>query len=216
MYAYSENFILPLSHDEVVHLKGSLLTKMPGDDWQKRANLRLLHGYQMLNPGKKLMFMGGEFAQGTEWNEAESLPWYLCDYPNHRGIQLLARDLNHLYQRHSALHQADFDASGFAWIDCHDYAQSILSFERKSNSETLICIFNFTPVPRYDYRIGLPQAGEYLEVINSDSEIYGGSNLGNAGLVHADQQAWMHRPASAELTLPPLGFVVLKRFDVEK
>lgn len=213
IYAYTENFILPISHDEVVHMKGSLSGKMPGDDWQKMANLRLLLGYQLLHPGKKLLFMGCEFGQWTEWNEKESLPWHLIDYPNHRGVQLMARDLNHLYQQDPALHQRDFEHEGFSWIDCHDYVQSILSFERHCDTHSLVCIFNFTPVPRYNYRIGLPQAGVYQELVNSDAGVYGGSNLGNQGLVNSQDQPWMNRPVSAELTLPPLGFVVLKRVD---
>ena len=213
IYAYTENFILPISHDEVVHMKGALAAKMPGDDWQKMANLRLLLGYQLLHPGKKLLFMGCEFGQWTEWSEQQGLPWYLCDYPNHRGVQLMARDLNHLYKADSALHQRDFEHGGFEWIDCHDYAHSILSFERRCDSHSLICVFNFTPVPRYGYRIGLPQTGRYVEVINSDAGVYGGSNLGNNGAVDSHGQPWMNRPASAELTLPPLGFVVLKRAD---
>jgi len=211
IYAYSENFIMPLSHDEVVHMKGSLVNKMPGDVWQKMANFRLLMGYQLLNPGKKLLFMGCEFAPWNEWNEAEALPWYYVDNPMHRGAQLLVRDMNHLYQAQAALHQYDFDSKGFSWIDCHDHAQSILSFERHSDHETLVCIFNFTPVPRYGYRIGLPEAGCYQEVINSDSEVYGGSNLGNAGQLHSEPQTWMNRPVSVEMTLPPLGFLVLKK-----
>lgn len=211
IYAYTENFILPLSHDEVVHLKGSLAAKMPGDDWQKMANLRLLLGYQLLHPGKKLLFMGCEFGPWTEWSEREGLPWHLCDYPNHRGVQLMTRDLNHMYLKDPALHQRDFDSDGFAWIDCHDYEQSILSFERHADSHSLICVFNFTPVPRHGYRIGLPALGTYQEIANSDAAIYGGSNVGNNGWVEAQDQPWMNRPASAELTLPPLSFVVLKR-----
>lgn len=211
IYAYSENFVMPLSHDEVVHMKGSILNKMPGDTWQKMANFRLLMGYQLLNPGKKLLFMGCEFAPWTEWNEDESLPWDLVEQPMHRGAQLLVRDMNHLYQAQAALHQYDFDAKGFSWIDCHDHAQSILSFERHSDNETLVCIFNFTPVPRYGYRIGLPEAGCYQEVVNSDSQIYGGSNLGNAGQLHSEPQPWMNRPVSVQMTLPPLGFLVLKK-----
>lgn len=211
MYAYSENFILPLSHDEVVHLKKSLVSKMPGDDWQKMANMRLLMAYQALNPGKKLLFMGGEFAQWEEWSDARSLDWYLCDHPLNRGVQLLVKDLNHLYAASSALHQRDFSSEGFEWIDCHDYEQSILSFIRISDSEKLICLFNYTPVPRTNYRIGLPESGEYEEIINSDSEIYGGGNLGNGGLIYTQDQSWMNRPYSAEIMLPPLSAVVLRK-----
>lgn len=211
IYAYSENFILPLSHDEVVHLKHSLVNKMPGDDWQKMANFRLLMAYQLLNPGKKLLFMGSEFAQFEEWSEEGSLDWYLCDHPLNRGAQMLTRDLNHLYKSSTALHERDFESSGFEWIDCHDYEQSILSFLRISETEKLVCVFNFTPVPRECYRIGLPEEGAYEEMINSDSAIYGGSNMGNGGGVYAESQTWMNRPYSAELTLPPLSVVVLRK-----
>lgn len=213
MYAYTENFVLPFSHDEVVHLKGSLAAKMPGDDWQKMANLRLLLCYQWMHPGKKLLFMGCDFGQWTEWNEAVGLPWHLADYPNHRGVMLLVQQLNHLYVNEQALHQFDFEPRGFSWIDCHDYSQSVLSFERHSEAETLICVFNFTPVPRHDYRIGLAQEGRYQEVFNSDSSMYGGSNLGNNGQVDSQPQPWMNRPVSVSLTLPPLGCIVLKRMD---
>ena len=213
IYAYTENFILPMSHDEVVHMKGALAAKMPGDDWQKMANLRLLLGYQWLHPGKKLLFMGCEFGQWTEWSEKVGLPWHLCDYPNHRGVQMMVRDLNHLYQQEKALHQYDFEGQGFSWIDCHDYTHSILSFERRCDDYSLVCVFNFTPVPRYGYRIGVPQAGRYQELFNSDSHSYGGSNLGNHGQVDSQDQPWMNRPASVELTLPPLGYVVLKKVN---
>ncbi len=211
MYAYSENFILPLSHDEVVHMKHALVSKMPGDNWQKMANMRLLMAYQSLNPGKKLLFMGSEFAQWQEWSESRGLDWYLCEQSANRGVQLLVRDLNHLYRASSALHTRDFESEGFQWIDCHDYEQSVLSFMRISDTEKLICVFNFTPVPRHDYRIGLPEAGAYEEVVNTDAEVYGGSNLGNGGLLHSDDQAWMNLPYSTSLVLPPLGAVVLKR-----
>lgn len=211
MYAYSENFILPLSHDEVVHLKKALVSKMPGDSWQKMANMRLLMAYQLLHPGKKLLFMGSEFAQWQEWSDARGLDWYLCDQPANRGVQLLVRDLNLLYQNHTALYERDFVSEGFEWIDCHDYEQSILSFLRQSDNEKMICIFNFTPVPRSQYRIGLPDGGRYLEVINTDAEVYGGSNCGNAGAIEAEAIPWMNRPYSAELVLPPLGVVVLKQ-----
>jgi len=210
MYAYTENFVLPLSHDEVVHLKGSLIEKMPGDNWQKAANLRLLLAYQALHPGKKLLFMGCEFAQWGEWSESRSLDWYLCDQPLNRGVQLLAKSVNELYKSHSALYERDFESNGFEWIDCHDYQQSILSFIRHSENQKLICVFNFTPVPRDNYRIGLPQAGNYIEVLNSDSEIFGGTNVGNAGLVISQETPWMNQPYSAELTLPPLSVVVLR------
>ncbi|CAN8140702.1 1,4-alpha-glucan branching enzyme [uncultured Thiomicrorhabdus sp.] len=213
MYAYTENFILPLSHDEVVHMKNSLIGKMPGDDWQKAANLRLLLGYQMLNPGKKLLFMGSEFAQWTEWNESQSLPWELCDVPLNRGVQLYSRELNHLYKQNSALHQRDFNSEGFEWIDCHDYQQSILSFMRHSNEQTILCIFNFTPVVRENYRIGVPQAGTYREMLNSDAECFGGSNAGNGGELYAQDGGWMNQGFHLDLTLPPLGVLVLVKQD---
>ncbi|WP_040726118.1 1,4-alpha-glucan branching protein GlgB [Thiomicrorhabdus sp. Kp2] len=210
VYAYTENFVLPLSHDEVVHLKGSLIEKMPGDNWQKAANLRLLLAYQALHPGKKLLFMGCEFAQWGEWSESRALDWYLCDQPLNRGIQLLAKSVNELYKSHPALYERDFEAHGFEWIDCHDYQQSVLSFIRHAENQKLVCVFNFTPVPREHYRIGLPQAGNYIEVLNSDSEIFGGANIGNAGLVISQETPWMNQPYSAELTLPPLSVVVLR------
>jgi len=210
MYAYSENFVLPLSHDEVVHLKGSLIEKMPGDNWQKAANLRLLLSYQILHPGKKLLFMGCEFAQWSEWSEEKSLDWYLCDQPLNRGVQMLAKEMNHLYQASPALYERDFDGQGFEWIDCNDYQQSVLSFIRHSENEKLICIFNFTPVPRTHYRIGLPESGQYVEVINSDAEMFGGGNVGNGGSVHTDELNWMNQPFSAEVNLPPLAVLVLK------
>lgn len=211
MYAYTENFVLPISHDEVVHLKKSLVNKMPGDIWQKMANLRLFMGYQLLSPGKKLLFMGCEFAQLEEWSEEKSLDWHLCDKTLHRGVQLLTRDLNHLYKTSTALYEQDFESAGFEWIDCHDYEQSILSFLRISATEKLVCVFNFTPIARENYRLGLPEEGEYQEVINSDSEIYGGSNLGNSGVVYAQCQPWMNCPFSVELTLPPLSVMIFKK-----
>ncbi|MDX2494347.1 MAG: 1,4-alpha-glucan branching protein GlgB [Desulfuromusa sp.] len=210
MYAYHENFILPLSHDEVVHLKGALASKMPGDAWQQLANLRLLLSYQMTSPGKKLLFMGGEFGQWLEWDEGNVLDWSLCEQDAHRGVQLLARDLNSLYRHQSALHHFDFEEQGFEWIDCHDYQQSILSFIRKGKGEQLICLFNFTPVVRNNYRVGLPHSGRYREILNSDAQIYGGSDVGNAGGIIAEDVAWLGRPASALVTLPPLAIVILQ------
>jgi 1,4-alpha-glucan branching enzyme len=211
LYAYTENFVLPLSHDEVVHMKQSLLEKMPGDQWQKFANLRLLYFWQFMHPGKKLMFMAGEFGQWHEWNESEPIDWALLQYDTHRGIQQLVRDLNRNYRTMPALHQHDFDAEGFEWIDCNDAQQSVLAFMRKEASETLLCIFNFTPVVRENYRIGLPQAGLYQELINTDSASYGGSNCGNAGMIHSDNLPWVGFDCSVELTLPPLGGLLLKR-----
>jgi len=210
LYAFTENFVLPFSHDEVVHGKGSLLDKMPGDSWQKFATLRLLYTYMFTYPGKKLLFMGNEFAQGREWDDANALDWHLLERPQHQGIQSLVGDLNRLYQNSSALHEIEFEHNGFEWIDCHDTSQSVLSYLRKDKKgHSIIVILNFTPVPRTDYRIGLPQSGFYREVLNSDSELYGGSNLGNTGGINTEPVSWMNRDCSATLTLPPLGAVVL-------
>ncbi|MBN2646021.1 MAG: 1,4-alpha-glucan branching protein GlgB [Desulfuromonadaceae bacterium] len=210
LYAYHENFILPLSHDEVVHLKRPLLEKMPGDDWQKRANLRLLFAWQALHPGKKLLFMGGEFGQRREWDVTRVIDWWLCDDPDHRGIQLLVRDMNHLYQEHPALHGHDFEGQGFEWIDCHDYSQSVLSFVRQCGGRQLVCVLNFTPVVRESYRIGLPRSGRYRERVNTDAGCYGGSNVGNNGGVLTQEISWMGRPVSAVVSLPPLAALVLE------
>ncbi len=211
MYAYSENFVLPLSHDEVVHGKGSLLGKMPGDDWRRRAGLRLLLAWQVCTPGKKLMFMGGEFGQLREWSEARELDWSLLADAGHAGIQRLSADLNHLYRDLPALHEQDFDQAGFEWIDCHDSAQSVLAWLRRGrDGRFVVVIANFTPEPRSSYRIGVPLAGGYREILNSDSAHYGGSNLGNWGRIEALDGEWMNRPASLEATLPPLGLVILQ------
>jgi 1,4-alpha-glucan branching enzyme len=210
LYAYSENFVLPLSHDEVVHGKGSLLGKMPGDEWQRFANLRVLLTYQMTTPGKKLLFMGSEIAQGDEWRDREELPWHLLQWPLHQGMQRLVRDLNHLYVGMPALHDQDFVAEGFSWIDCHDADQSVISWLRWArDGRFAVVLLNLTPVPRRGYRIGVPQAGEYRECFNSDSRHYGGSDLGNEGVLTASGQGWMGRPASLLLTLPPLAGLVL-------
>jgi 1,4-alpha-glucan branching enzyme len=210
MYAYSENFILPLSHDEVVHGKRSLVNKMPGDWWQRRANLRLLLTYMWTQPGKKLLFMGGDFAQTTEWNVGSALPWHLLELEDHRGIQRLVRDLNRLYCEEVALFRHDFEPQGFQWIDCHDHAQSTLSYLRHGDGQTLAVVLNFTPVPRNGYRIGLPHAGDWIELLNSDGAGYGGSDLGNNGRVRADPIPWMGYPCSAEVVLPPLAGLILK------
>ncbi len=209
LYAFSENFVLPFSHDEVVHGKGSLLSKMPGDEWQKFANLRLLYSLMFTYPGKKLLFMGCEFGQGTEWNVNRELDWYVLDYPQHQGIQTLIKDLNKLYTKHPALFQYDFDHQGFEWIDCHDVQQSVISYRRKCKNEDLIVILNFTPVPREDYRIGVPNPGSYTELFNSDSTYYGGGNIGNHTLL-SDPIAWMNQAHSLSLTLPPLAALILK------
>jgi 1,4-alpha-glucan branching enzyme len=210
LYAYTENFVLPFSHDEVVHGKGSLLGKMPGDEWQRFANLRALLTYQMTTPGKKLLFMGCEIAQGHEWRDREELPWHLLQWPLHQGTQRLVRDLNHLYVGTPALYDQDFVVEGFSWIDCHDADQSVISWLRWARDGSFaVVILNLTPVPRTGYRIGVPRAGEYRECFNSDSRHYGGSDLGNAGVLVASDQTWMGRPASLVLTLPPLAGLVL-------
>ena len=210
LYAYTENFMLPFSHDEVVHGKGSLLSKMPGDAWQKFANLRLLLTYQMTSPGKKLNFMGNEIGQGPEWKSGWEVEWWQLASESHLGIQKLTRDLNHLYRDLPALHELDFEQSGFSWLDCQDAERSLLSYQRHArNGETVIAAFNFTPVPRNRYRIGLPFNCAYREVFNSDSQYYGGSNMGNAGEIHAEPMPWMGLPYSAEIELPPLAGVVL-------
>jgi 1,4-alpha-glucan branching enzyme len=209
LYAFTENFTLPFSHDEVVHGKGSLLNKMPGDEWQRFANLRLLLAFMFTYPGKKLLFMGCEFGQGTEWNFNKALDWYVLDYPHHHGIQTLVKDLNHLYRAHPALHYHDFDHNGFEWIDCHDVQQSIISYRRKSEQEDLCIVLNFTPVARESYRIGVPKAGVYTEIFNSDSKYYDGSNVGN-GAVLSEPVPWMNQENSICLSLPPLGAVILK------
>ncbi len=210
LYAYSENFVLPLSHDEVVHLKRSLLEKMPGDSWQKFANLRLLYFWQYMHPGKKLMFMAGEFGQWVEWSEAAPIDWALLQHANHRGIQSLVRDLNHHYRDLPALHMHDFDSTGFSWINCEDKDQSVIAFLRQDGSQHLVCILNFTPVVRENYRIGVPDAGRYRELINSDAGIYGGSNCGNAGIIQSEATATMGFAQSVNLTLPPLGGLLLQ------
>jgi 1,4-alpha-glucan branching enzyme len=210
LYAYTENFVLPFSHDEVVHGKGSLLGKMPGDEWQRFANLRALLTYQMTSPGKKLLFMGCELGQVDEWWEGNELPWHLLQLPSHQGIQHLVRDLNRLYREIPALHQLDFSHEGFSWIDCHDADQSVISWLRYSgDGNFVVVLLNLTPVPRVGYRIGVPSAGEYRELLNSDSRYYGGSDLGNDGTLIAHAETWMGRPASLVLTLPPLAGIVL-------
>jgi 1,4-alpha-glucan branching enzyme len=210
LYAFTENFVLPFSHDEVVHGKGSLLNKMPGDEWQKFANLRLLLTFMFTYPGKKLLFMGCEFGQGTEWNFNQSLDWYTLDYPLHKGIQTLVKDLNHLYIQHPSLFQHDFDNQGFSWVDCDDTEKSIISFMRKSDNESLLIVLNFTPVPREDYRIGVSEPGIYSEIFNSDSAYYAGSNSGSLP-VNSENIPWMHQEHSINLTIPPLGATILQK-----
>ena len=212
IYAFTENFLLPLSHDEVVHGKGSLLTKMPGDRWQQLANLRAMYAYMWAHPGKKLLFMGGELAQEREWNHDGSLDWHLLDRPEHAGIHALVRDLNAIYLDEPALYEVDFEPHGFRWLDANDASRNIFAFMRVSTNDAraLVCICNLSPVVRERYRVGLPHAGWWHEALNTDSGHYGGSNVGNFGGVEAEPSPWQSQPFSAELTLPPLGVVWLR------
>jgi 1,4-alpha-glucan branching enzyme len=211
VYAFSEDFVLPLSHDEVVHGKGSLLGKMPGDPWQRRANLRALYAYMWAHPGKKLLFMGGELAQEREWDSAGSLDWHLLELPEHSGVQALVRDLNAHYRAEPALWELDFEPAGFRWLEPNDAASNVVAFLRLPDGAgpQLACACNFSPVPRPDYRLGLPAAGRWQELLNTDSELYGGSGVGNLGGVVAEAKPWHEQPFSAEVTLPPLGVVWL-------
>jgi 1,4-alpha-glucan branching enzyme len=213
IYAFYENFILPLSHDEVVHGKRSLLDKMPGDEWQKFANLRLLLGYMYAQSGKKLLFMGDEFGQWWEWNQADSLQWHLTEYPLHASLQSWVRKLNELYGREAALHELDTTPAGFEWIDCTDADSSVLSFIRKGTAgdDVVLAVCNFTPVPRTDYLVGVPQPGRWTEILNSDSVEFGGSGMDNAAGVESTDLSWHRRAHSIVLTLPPLGIMFLKR-----
>ena len=212
LYAFTENFILVLSHDEVVHGKRSMLNKMPGDIWQKFANLRLFYGFMYSHPGKKLLFMGGEFGQWDEWNHDKSIDWHLLRFKPHRCLQKFVMDMNHLYQSEPALYEVDFLYKGFEWIDFRDTEQSVISFIRKAKDphNFLVVVCNFTSVPRIGYRIGVPEKCFYNEMLNSDSQIYGGSNLGNAGGVNADKIPWHGRPYSITITLPPLSVLIFK------
>jgi 1,4-alpha-glucan branching enzyme len=211
LYAYSENFVLPLSHDEVVHMKRSMLDKMPGDVWQKFANLRTLYAYQYAHPGKKLLFMGGEFGQWDEWSEKKGLDWIVSGMDKHAGLTNLIRDLNVIYRKNPALHAYDFNAEGFQWITCEDEENSILVFMRRSKYESIICAFNFTPVPRENYAIGVPEQGTYVEVLNTDASWYGGGNLGNAGKITTTSQKEHGFDHTLKLTLPPLAGLLLQK-----
>jgi 1,4-alpha-glucan branching enzyme len=216
LYAFTESFVLPLSHDEVVHGKGSLLAKMPGDDWQRFANLRLLLGAQYAQPGKKLLFMGGEFAQRGEWTHDHSLEWHLLQHAPHQGIERLVRDLNALYREQPALHQRDCDPAGFQWLDGSDSDQSVIAFLRRGADpdEALLFVFNFTPVPRQRYRVGAPWPGFWQEVLNTDAREYGGSGMGNFGGLGAQSVAWQGCDQSLELTLPPLALMAFRGKNV--
>jgi 1,4-alpha-glucan branching enzyme len=212
LYAFSENYILPFSHDEVVHMKGSMWGKVPGDPWQKAATLRALYGYMYAHPGKKLMFMGMEFGQPSEWNHDRSLDWHQLDDPLHGGLRAFMRDLNRVYATEPALHESDADSAGFQWIDCNDSDNSVVSLMRKAanHDDFVIAVLNFTPVPRDGYVIGVPPAPRYTELLNSDAGVYGGSNLGNGGVITPEPVASHGFEQSLRLTLPPLGFLLLK------
>jgi 1,4-alpha-glucan branching enzyme len=212
-YAFNENFVLPVSHDEVVHGKGSLYGKMPGDEWQKFSNLRLLLGYMFGHPGKKLLFMGCDFGQWSEWNHDGSLDWHVLQFANHGGVHRWLKDLNRVYRDEAALHEVDFSPEGFEWVDAQDWENSTVSFLRrgKSTKEQILIVCNFTPIPRMNYRVGVPTSGHWKEILNSDAEIYGGSGYGNFGGVEAENIGAHGRPHSLTLTLPPLGIVFLKR-----
>ena len=213
MYAFSENFVLPLSHDEVVHGKGSMIGKMPGDDWKKFANLRLLYGYMTAHPGKKLLFMGGEFGQWNEWNHDASLDWSLLEYPPHSGLQRWVRDLNTFYRGQPALYELDSDPAGFQWVDANDSQRSIISFRRmgRDPQDQVVFACNFTPEPRQNYRVGVPERGEWKELLNSDATLYGGSGQGNLGSLHTTPMPMHGHPVSLNLTLPPLAVVAFKK-----
>jgi len=207
MYAFSENFVLPLSHDEVVHGKGSLLAKMAGDPWQKRANLRALYAYMWAHPGKKLLFMGGELAQESEWSHERSLDWHLLERSEHAGIQTLVRDLNHAYRAEPALYALDFDPAGFWWLDANDADGNTVAFVRASPDaeRVLVCVLNLSPMPQPGHRLGLPRSGRWRELLNTDSSAYGGGDIGNAGTIEAAAMPWHDQPFSAEVILPPLA-----------
>jgi 1,4-alpha-glucan branching enzyme len=212
-YAFFENFMLPLSHDEVVYGKGALAGKMPGNGLQKMANLRLLFGYQYTHPGKKLMFMGCEFGQWAEWNHESSIEWHLLQFHSHYGIWRWVRDLNHFYRSEPAMYELDFENAGFEWVDFSDQEASTISFLRKSRSGggTVLAVFNFTPVPRMNYLVGVPEGGFWKEVLNSDALDYGGEGYGNFGGVEASHVSCHHRSQSLLITLPPLGMVLFKK-----
>jgi 1,4-alpha-glucan branching enzyme len=210
---HTENFILPFSHDEVVHGKRAMLDKMPGDEWQKRANLRVLYGYMFGHPGKKLLFMGAELGQWREWNHDASLDWHLLEDPKHAALRRYVQDLNALYRAERALHEVDFDPSGFRWIDCNDNENSVVSIVRYARDarDFLVMVFNFTPVARPEYRIGVPEPGFYAELLNSDAAVYGGGDVGNGGGAATDAVASHGFDHSLRLMVPPLGCLILKR-----
>jgi 1,4-alpha-glucan branching enzyme len=212
VYAFTENFVLPLSHDEVVHGKRALISQMPGDHWQKFANLRLLYGYQYTMPGKKLLFMGGEFAQWHEWNHDQELDWALFGHHFHDGLRRYVHDLNEIYKSHGALHELDLAPEGFAWIQCDDWQNSIYAYLRyaKNRDNFAVVALNFTPVPRDGYRLGVPRAGYYSEILNSDADIYGGGNVGNLGGTYSEPIPMHGHPQSISVRVPPLGLLILR------
>jgi 1,4-alpha-glucan branching enzyme len=211
LYAYSENFVLPLSHDEVVHMKRSMLDKMPGDVWQKFANLRVLYAYHYAHPGKKLLFMGSEFGQWEEWSESKQLDWVISGMDKHAGLYNMLCDLNKIYREERAMHVHDFDHQGFQWLSCDDIDNSVLAFVRRAEHEAVLCVFNFTPKPLENYNIGVPEAGSYIEVFNSDTAWYGGSNMGNMGKLQSRQQKDHDFENSLTMTIPPLAAVFLQK-----
>jgi 1,4-alpha-glucan branching enzyme len=213
LYAFNENFVLPFSHDEVVHGKGSMMAKAPGDAWQKAATLRVLYAYMCVHPGKKLLFMGSELGQWGEWNHDDSINWSALDDPLHGGLQRLVRDLNAMYRREPALHEVDFESAGFEWIDCNDNESSVISLIRRAAdpADWVVAVLNWTPVVRKGYRVGVPEGGYYAELLNTDATTYGGGNVGNEGGLDADRTPSHGRAHSLNLTIPPLGAIVLKR-----
>ncbi|MGB3635492.1 MAG: alpha amylase C-terminal domain-containing protein, partial [Rubrobacteraceae bacterium] len=215
VYSFNENFVLPLSHDEVVHGKGTLIGRMPGDEWQKFANLRAYYGFMYAHPGKQLLFMGGEIAQDREWNHDIGLDWNLLDNPQHAGVQNLVRDLNAVYAETPALYEVDFEAAGFEWIEGGDKENSVVSFLRRPASvraeDYAVVVCNFTPVVREGYLIGVPSPGTYVEALNTDDGTYGGSGVSNGGPIEAEEIPSHGHPYSLSLTLPPLSTMILKR-----
>jgi 1,4-alpha-glucan branching enzyme len=212
LYAFTENFVLPISHDEVVHGKGSLIRKMPGDEWQRFANVRAFLAYMYTHPGKKLLFMGSEIGQYEEWNHDHGVSWDLLQFEYHRKLQAFAAELNRVYKREPALYEVDFHYAGFEWVDFHDVESSVISFLRYSHDKKsfVLVVCNFTPMPRLRYRIGVPERGFYEEFLNSDSELFGGSNLGNGGMASTEDVPSHGRPYSLSLTLPPLAVIAFR------
>jgi len=213
IYAFTENFMLPFSHDEVVYGKGSMLRKMPGDEWQQFANLRLLYGYMFTHPGSKLLFMGGEFGQGNEWNFQNSLDWHVLEYPNHQGIKAVVKALNQLYRDEPALYEKSFDYNGFEWVDGGNANDSILIYNRKGNDEEneLVIVLNMTPIPHYDFRVGVHSSGKWVEIFNSDAEKFWGSGIGNPKPLSTETVMWHGREQSIKITIPPLAATVFKK-----